>query len=1073
MLRALVVLLAATCVCGEEGLVAHYAFDEGEGVVAGDGSSVQRHADIQRAKWAKSAGRIALRFDGQGGHLHCGPGTRLGLRDTLTISAWVKPLRTPPLVPPEPTIIGDGPSTLAITYWRSRIHFYFAHWRHHLSTPALPGRWYHVVAVADGKEIALYLDGQRRTRRSLPEGTVIKGLGNFGIGGRPGGKNTFAGLVSDVRVYNRALSMDRIHATFPSSLRTLAQMPDSAWGSIDLPSGDGSVPDLDEVGVSHWQCHAGKVIDVLGIPFRLGVPLVSNARTRLDAKERTTVQLQRPARAAYLLMAVHLPRKEPGQRGKPYPLSYVSCPHRLLCELRLEDGTQEWAIPLDVALGEYRWSHGVWAYAFESAHGKKITGITLHDKLSTGALGVMAATASTQPISQRPSPQFPHYTVKPWQGTSAERALRPQQTCEASDVRSTDGVMSIRCDVSKGPPVWTALGIVPIRADSVMREANPRWDAAVEGQGSSEWEHETARLTDTGFEIASALTPSPERRVRAALSGEWVAPGELVLSFALTNTGQSAERVQKLIAPMLANVTFASQEDTWYWFSRAGGIINNRSISNRDPFGVWRPLQADGFFSPEWGWGIALTGRDTGGRFRYFTTKKDAGGCAYAQEYLPCILSPGQTKRTAPISIRAMPGDWKAQFIAYRDWLHTWWKPASPPKPWFRRVFSFVDYCPWAKTGDTGAQRRLQLPWWADRWTKMLGAIDMFYMYGWPCCPPLNDSHDGSYRYDGAGGKEGLRTKIAELQARGHRVGLYINGYLVHTRTEHPHLQRHFRAWQMRREDGLPMEDDWGKGPIAYMCPSQKGWREYLIDDVYRRIRRDLGVDLLYVDQYATGRRFCHSTEHGHGTPGSGLGLEMAMLKEIRAALPADVAVFTEYTPADVMAQYADGAYGHVAQYGREDIGHAYTPHLINLLRLAMPSFKNIKLTMWRPLKNGNWDYYKACLFNAESLYLGWNLIEHADAFTSDTVEPLVETLIPGVYANRFEGKDCTAWTFYNANPHSVDRVILSLPSESSVRYYDAYHDRPVKPTVRDGRHLVGPLVWPQDVGCLVRQHPK
>jgi len=195
---------------------------------------------------------------------------------------------------------------------------------------------------------------------------------------------------------------------------------------------------------------------------------------------------------------------------------------------------------------------------------------------------------------------------------------------------------------------------------------------------------------------------------------------------------------------------------------------------------------------------------------------------------------------------------------------------------------------------------------------------------------------------------------------------------------------------------------------------------------------------------------------------------------------------------ADVMAQYVDGAYGHVARYGREDIGRAYTPHLINLQRFAMPSFKNIELTMWRPPKNGNWDYYKACLFNAESLYLGWNLIEHADAegldwarrairilrthadaFTSDTVEPLVETLIPGVYANRFEGKGRTARIFYNASPHSVGREILSLPAKSRVQYYDAYHDRPIEPVISDGRHRVGSLVWPQDVGCLVREEQK
>ena len=51
--------------------------------------------------------------------------------------------------------------------------------------------------------------------------------------------------------------------------------------------------------------------------------------------------------------------------------------------------------------------------------------------------------------------------------------------------------MSIRCDVSKGTPTWSALGIVPIGADNAMREANPMWDVAVEDQGSAQWQHET------------------------------------------------------------------------------------------------------------------------------------------------------------------------------------------------------------------------------------------------------------------------------------------------------------------------------------------------------------------------------------------------------------------------------------------------------------------------------------------------------------------------------------------------------------------------------------------------------
>ena len=34
---------------------------------------------------------------------------------------------------------------------------------------------------------------------------------------------------------------------------------------------------------------------------------------------------------------------------------------------------------------------------------------------------------------------------------------------------------------------------------------------------------------------------------------------------------------------------------------------------------------------------------------------------------------------------------------------------------------------------------------------------------------------------------------------------------------------------------------------------------------------------------------------------------------------------------------------------------------------------------------------------------------------------------------------------------------VVSLPERPSVGYCDAYHDRPVKPMIHDGRHLVGP----------------
>ena len=71
------------------------------------------------------------------------------------------------------------------------------------------------------------------------------------------------------------------------------------------------------------------------------------------------------------------------------------------------------------------------------------------------------------------------------------------------------------------------------------------------------------------------------------------------------------------------------------------------------------------------------------------------------------------------------------------------------------------------------------------------------------------------------------------------------------------------------------------------------------------------------------------------------------------------------------------------------------------------------------------------------------------------------------------EGTGRTVWTFYNANPHSVQGRVLSLPADPDVTYYDAYYDRPVTPVVKGNRHLVGPVIWPHDIGCLVREKKK
>jgi hypothetical protein len=59
---------------------------------------------------------------------------------------------------------------------------------------------------------------------------------------------------------------------------------------------------------------------------------------------------------------------------------------------------------------------------------------------------------------------------------------------------------------------------------------------------------------------------------------------------------------------------------------------------------------------------------------------------------------------------------------------------------------------------------------------------------------------------------------------------------------------------------------------------------------------------------------------------------------------------------------------------------------------------------------------------------------QNQDVFISHDVEPLVETLLPYVYANRFAGGGKTVWTLHNAGRFTVDGDLLTVPLD------DAHH---------------------------------
>jgi len=204
----IVLILFSTCggFAAAGGSAAHYPFDRGAGDQARDASASERHAAIKGAHWRTTERGPALAFDGRSAFVDCGPSDRLGLKDALTLCAWIKPRKLPPRLQ-EPVVLGGYSRSWALTYsWRGHAYFYVAEPGNNLAVPLKPGRWRHVTATFDGRLMRLYVDAELKRERVLDEAAEIPSAGQFRIGGNPSQKMYFNGWLDDVRIYARSLS---------------------------------------------------------------------------------------------------------------------------------------------------------------------------------------------------------------------------------------------------------------------------------------------------------------------------------------------------------------------------------------------------------------------------------------------------------------------------------------------------------------------------------------------------------------------------------------------------------------------------------------------------------------------------------------------------------------------------------------------------------------------------------------------------------------------------------------------------------------------------------------------------
>jgi glucose/arabinose dehydrogenase/PKD repeat protein len=199
------------------GLVAAYGFNEGAGTTLTDVSGHGHPGTLAGPTWSAS-GRNggALTFDGVNDVVSIADHNELDLTNGMTLEAWVKP-----------SALGTAWRTVIfkeqaahMTYAlyantstsRPAAQAYVGGQRDARGTSALAtGAWAHLAGTYDGTTLRLYVNGAQAATLAT-SGSMTVSTGQLKLGGNAIWGEWYAGLIDDVRVYNRALSASELQS---------------------------------------------------------------------------------------------------------------------------------------------------------------------------------------------------------------------------------------------------------------------------------------------------------------------------------------------------------------------------------------------------------------------------------------------------------------------------------------------------------------------------------------------------------------------------------------------------------------------------------------------------------------------------------------------------------------------------------------------------------------------------------------------------------------------------------------------------------------------------------------------
>ena len=827
----------------------------------------------------------------------------------------------------------------------------------------------------------------------------------------------------------------------------------------------------------------GRAVQCAEIPFLFSDP-PTLLYTSLPDRDRLRLEVNRRGSEIFLLMGLYLVGDDGAFRF--VPRSRIDQPERLIVRKIYEDGVEDQSFPYNLLTSSYVVEATLCAYRVPADPTRILKEIIIEERMPYGQVFLAGVTLNPRPESLKPTPplRFPRPLSLPASATS--EATRATLLVEKNR-RFVLENRALRFELTTASGLLVPSIFSKILQKNLLAAPSPFFSLMVNGLKIPPDHLEVQTYKTAMNQLDFVLVPKEwSESIRLFLHVEMGTFDRVVCSLRVQNVGYTPASL-RLRFPDLEGVRVSPRpEDDFYLFPRRRAAWDNAPATLSGLYSGEFPLQFMDLYSESASVGLAVHTRDLLLQPKRYLLQKDETGSRLAVEYGypdPIRLEANGVLQTPDTWVQVHEGDWHAPFRDYREWCRTWYAPDPKSRAILQDVFLCRRDYPIGGTGylfDETAHAytfdRLVAEGRED-----LGGVDMIDISGWAYS---NDfGRVGNYERYELGGLKNLQQSIRQARSEQVKVGFYVEGYLVDPRSDLGTRLASFA--RLIDRDGLPKT--WTGNEEMFFCPYEPHWRQSLSDTLFH-VARDTGADALYLDQFgfANAAKICYSDAHGHAPGSSPMPGEDGMVESVRhalARLDRPVALYTEQVPCDVASRLIDAAFNY-ALAGTRDY---QSPAKLSLFRFAFPSFKVIEL--FHPgidPKGISDEDVKLCFFLGHALWLkgrarSWYsrecrdtirkavglMHEYRDAFTSDDVEPMIPTLLPGVYANRFSRAGLHVITLYNASPDTARGILFAFPL-AAVEAQDAWGmSRFQVEPVNDGVQIKGEL-HPHEVGCVV-----